>query len=136
MRALCVKPIEKFVMLNPFSNKAKLVRAVRKLCIYNDKRAAWENHTQSQMHLERDKVVSEIKIIIGDVGPSSLPAEIIHSVDLREFSEELEGKYLDMLKEHFKYQCNILRIQTHAVGRGKAAPLMRRYEAIRNMKYE
>jgi hypothetical protein len=102
MPALCVKPIEKFVMLNPFSNKAKLVRAVRKLCIYNDKRAAWENHTQSQMHLERDKVVSEIKIIIGDVGPSSLPAEFIHSVDLREFSEELEGKYLDMLKEHFK----------------------------------
>ena len=89
-------------MLNPFGKKARLVRAVEKLCLYNDKGAFWHNHAQSRIETERKNAVEKIRELAEEIGAEELPEGFAITIESKDFAEDLEGRYIAMLRSHFE----------------------------------
>ena len=87
-------------MLNPFGTKAKLLREVERLCIFNDK--GWGGDTSSPEAIESEKRLAKIKELISKLDKSSLPQSFTLGVESGSIREEIEGKFYDSLKAHFK----------------------------------
>jgi hypothetical protein len=51
-----------------FGKKAKLLRSIEKLAIYNDKRIAWANHSETQVAERRAVLVAQLNQIVAEIG--------------------------------------------------------------------
>jgi hypothetical protein len=89
-------------MLNPFGAKAKLLREVERLCIFNDKGWGGDTSSPEAIESERDKRLAKIQKLVAILGKASLPQSFINGVESGSIREELEGRFYDSLKVHFK----------------------------------
>lgn len=55
-------------MMLLFGKKAKLLRSVEKLAIYNDKGIAWANHSETQVAEHRAALVAQLNQIVAEIG--------------------------------------------------------------------
>lgn len=89
-------------MLNPFGNKARLIRTVEELCILNDKGWGIAPNDPEALDRSRNKALAKITSLIKAVGELELPSDFLLAVKTGEIREELEGVYLNQLNVHFK----------------------------------
>ncbi|MBK7519239.1 MAG: hypothetical protein IPI75_03650 [Gammaproteobacteria bacterium] len=93
-------------MLNPFGAKAKLLREVERLCIFNDKGWGGDTGSPEAIESERDKRLARINKLISTLDKPSLPQSFTDGVENGNIREELEGKFYESLKAHFKGSAN------------------------------
>lgn len=89
-------------MLNPFGTKAKLLREVEGLCLFNDKGWGGDASSPEAIESERNKRLAKIQDLISRLNDSSLPQSFIEGVESGKICNELEGKYYESLKSYFK----------------------------------
>ncbi|CAI3798954.1 hypothetical protein [Rheinheimera sp. MM224] len=89
-------------MLNPFGTKAKLLREVEGLCLFNDKGWGGDASSPEAIESERNKRLAKIQDLISRLNDSSLPQSFIAGVESGKICNELEGKYYESLKAYFK----------------------------------
>ena len=88
-------------MLNPFGSKAKLLKEVERLCIFNDKGWGGDTSSLEKIELERDARIERIQELISNVRRSSLPESFLKGIEDGSIREEIEGVYIQSLKKHF-----------------------------------
>lgn len=90
------------MMLVPFSRKAQLLRAVRRLALYNDKGVYWSKHSEQQARSERAKTIARIEALVSKIGKDDLPPIFITALKSGALSTDITGKYVDALRNHFR----------------------------------
>ena len=96
-------------MLNPFGTKAKLLREVEGLCLFNDKGWGGDASSPEAIESERNKRLAKIQELISRLNDSSLPSlpqSFIAGVESGKICNELEGEFYESLKAYFKGRGN------------------------------
>ena len=89
-------------MLNPFGTKAKLLREVEALCIFNDKGWGGDTSSPETIESERNKRLAKIQELIRRLNDPSLPQSFIAGLESGKIRDEFEGKFYESLKAYFK----------------------------------
>ena len=95
-------------MLNLFGTKAKLLREVEGLCLFNDKGWGGDASSPEAIESERNKRLAKIHELISRLNDSSLPSlpslpqSFIAGVESGKICNELEGEFYESLKAYFK----------------------------------
>jgi len=85
-----------------FSKRARLLRLVESLAIYNDKGVAWGNHTSHQADAVRAAKIAELKSIVEKLGIESLPSQFVEAVESGALAVDSTGRFIDLLESHFR----------------------------------
>lgn len=72
------------------------------LAIYNDKGIHWNRHTRDRMARERARRIKEIETLVARLGVNELPALFLQALERGDISADMTGKYVELLKRHFK----------------------------------
>lgn len=88
-------------MVIPFTTRSRLLSAVDRLALYNDKGIAWSKHTKEQAQAERAQSIAKIQMLVSKLGESNLPPEFVASLRSGTLATDFTGGYVDVLKRHF-----------------------------------
>ncbi|MGQ0443293.1 MAG: hypothetical protein ACT4OH_07620 [Methylophilaceae bacterium] len=88
-------------MLIPFTLRSRLLGAVERLALYNDKGVAWSKHTDEQARTERARLTAKIQTLVTKLGKAILPPDFLAALKSGELSADVTGHYADVLKDHF-----------------------------------
>ena len=86
----------------PFGNRARLIRLLNHLAFYNDKGISYARHSPAQVQAERASGTAKLRELVATIGPDSLPPTFVQAVDSGDVATDLTGKYIDLLKAHFR----------------------------------
>lgn len=82
----------------PFSKRARLLRMLEKLALYNDKAAIYARHTSQQSHTEPSQGQ---RYRCSHRCPESFLPEFIEAIKSGELASDFTAKYIDLLKAQF-----------------------------------
>ena len=90
-------------MVIPFTARSRLLSAVDRLALYNDKGIAWRKHTEEEAQVERTQAIEKIQALVSRVGESKLPQEFVAALRSGMLATDPTGAYVDVLKNHFRH---------------------------------
>jgi hypothetical protein len=86
----------------PFGKRARLLRQLDSLAIYNDKGIAWARHSEHQTTVERERRIQLIKRAVAQLSPASLPSQFITDLRAGLVAQDGTGRYVDLVRAHFR----------------------------------
>lgn len=90
-------------MVIPFTARSRLLSAVDRLALYNDKGIAWSKHTEAEVQAKRTQDMEKIQALVSRLGESNLPQEFVGAFRSGTLATDLTGNYVDVLKSHFRH---------------------------------
>lgn len=89
-------------MLIPFTARYRLLAALDRLAVYNDKGVVWRKHSEAEAHAERVRALAVIQALVSKLGESNLPSDFLTALKCGALATDLTGIRAERLREHFR----------------------------------
>lgn len=90
-------------MVIPFTTRSRLLSAVDRLALYNDKGIAWNKHTKERAQVERTQAMAKIELLVSKLGEPNLPQGFLTALRSGTLATNVTATYVDVLKSHFRH---------------------------------
>jgi len=84
-----------------FGKRAKLLRRLDALSIYNDKGISWSKHAPAQVEAERARRMASIEQLVSDIGRDLLPSQFLADLETGQVALDPTGRYVRDIRAHF-----------------------------------
>ncbi len=86
----------------PFSKRARLLRLVKDLAVFNDKGVWWGKYTLQEAHDMRTAKIAKVKSMMSKLDRESLPTQFLEAVESGALAVDSTGRFIDVLENHFR----------------------------------
>ncbi len=85
-------------MIRHYFLKRKLISLIDELATYNDKGIVWKSHDDSQVKVERNRLINLIEFQLNSFRDSDEKSVILAAIKDGSLSTDLEGAYVPIAK--------------------------------------